>query len=106
MKRFLVSNFFVLILFMIAAVIIMSLDLPSASSALLMVILSFGVLVYAALRLIKFEKDIKKMPTINFEEHRIENKLTGKVLYQFSSIEWEQLSLDEKYDMARWFTLA
>ena len=105
MKRFLVSNLFALILFVITIVAIMSLDLTKGYTSLLMLVLAIGVLVYAATRLLKFEKEDKTMPIINFDEHCIVNKRTGKLLYKFTSTEWNRLTLDEKYDMARWFTL-
>jgi len=106
MKRFLVSNLFALILFVIASAVIMSLDLAKESSLLLVLFLAIGVVVYAVTRLLKFEKDNKIVPIINFDQQRIECQQTGKVLYQFSTIEWNLLSIDEKYDVMRWFTLA
>ncbi len=105
MKRFLVSNLFALILFIIAIVAIMSLDLTKGYSALLMLMLAIGVLVYAATRLLKFEKEDKTIPIINFDQHCIVNERTGKLLYKFTSTEWNRLTLDEKYDIAHWFTL-
>lgn len=105
MKRFLFSNVFALMVFVVAAGMIMSLDLTKGSSATIIMILAVGVLIFSATRLLKFEKDDKIIPIINFDQHRIESKHTGKVLYQFTSTEWERLTLDEKYDMARWFSL-
>jgi hypothetical protein len=105
MKRFLVSNLFALILFVVAIVAIMSLDLTKGFSALLMLMLAVGVLVYVATRLLKFEKEDKMVPIINFDQHCIVDKRTGNLLYKFTSTEWSRLTLDEKYDMARWFTL-
>ncbi len=106
MKRFLVSNLFALILFVVASSVIMSLDLAKESSTLLVLVLAIGVVVYAATRLLKFEKDNKIVPVINFDQQRIECQQTGKILYQFTTIEWDRLSIDEKYDVLRWFTLA
>jgi hypothetical protein len=106
MKRFLVSNLFALIVFVIAAVIILSLDLTKGYTTMLMSGLAVGVMIFAAIRLFVFEKDDKTIPIINFDQHRIECAHTGKVLYQFTTSEWNRLTLDEKYDMARWFTLA
>ncbi len=105
MKRFLVSNLFALILFVIAITAIMSLNLTKGHSALLMLMLAVGVLVYAATRLLKYEKEDKTMPILNFDQHCIINKRTGELLYKFTSTEWNRLTLDEKYDMVRWFTL-
>lgn len=106
MKRFLLSNLFALILFMVASAVVMSLDLAKESSALLVLFLAIGAVVYAATRLLKFEKENKIVPIINFDQQRIECQQTGKVLYQFSTMEWDGMSIDEKYDVLRWFTLA
>lgn len=106
MKRFLVSNVFTLILFVVASAVILSLDLAKGYSAFLMLVLAFGVLGYAATRLLRFERENTTVPIINHDQQRIECQQTGKVLYQFSSIEWELLSLEEKHDMTRWFRFA
>jgi hypothetical protein len=106
MKQFLVRNLFVLLLSGISVLAIMSLVLMKGFSTLLLSILFVGVLVYVTKRLTRFDKGSKSMPTINFDQHCIECKQTGKILYQFTISEWESLSLDEKYDMTRLFTLA
>jgi hypothetical protein len=71
-------------------------------STLLLVGLIVGVLIYASTRrLRKFNEKGKPMPSINFYQHCIECKQTGKILYQFTLPEWNVLSLEEKYDMMR-----
>jgi Ca2+/Na+ antiporter len=106
MKRFFVRNLFVLLLSVISVLTMMSLVLMKGSLTLLLVILIVCVLAYVTKRLTRFDKDGKLMPTINFDQHCIECRRTGKILYQFTLPEWDSLSLDEKYDMTRLFTLA
>jgi hypothetical protein len=102
MKRFFVSNLFALVLCVISVLTIMSFVFAIGPSTLLLVGLIVGVLIYASTRrLRKFNEKGKPMPSINFYQHCIECKQTGKILYQFTLPEWNVLSLEEKYDMMR-----
>ncbi|MGC9151335.1 MAG: hypothetical protein ACP5F6_06215 [Microbacter sp.] len=106
MKRFLVSNAFALVLFVTAVVAVLTVHVDKGSLSFLMITLAIMVLLFASLRLLKLEKEEKIEPVINFDKHCIEDRNSGKVLYQFTSTEWTRLTLDEKYNMLRMFTLA
>jgi uncharacterized protein (DUF58 family) len=106
MKRFLVSNAFALVLFVIAVVAVLTVPMNHGPMSFLIVMLAVVVLLFASLRLLKLEREEKIEPVLNFDQHCIEDKHSGKVLYQFTSTEWARLTLDEKYSMLRLFTFA
>jgi len=107
MKRFFVRNLFAFVLCVISALTVMSFVFAIGPSTLLLVGFIVGVLIYASTRrLRKFNEKEKPMPSINFDQHCIECKQTGKILYQFTLPEWNVLSLEEMYDMMRLFRAA
>lgn len=106
MKRFLISNAFALVLFVIAVVAVLNVNIDKGPLSFLIIALAVMVLLFASLRLLKLEREEKIEPMINFEKLCIEDKNSGKVLYQFTSTEWARLTLDEKYNMLRMFTFA
>jgi len=102
MKYFFVRNLFAFVLCVISALTIMSFVFAIRPSTLLLVGSIVSVLIYASTR--RFRKANEKgkpMPSINFDQHCIECKQTGKILYQFTLPEWDVLSLEEKYDLMR-----
>jgi 1,4-dihydroxy-2-naphthoate octaprenyltransferase len=107
MKYFFASKLFAFVLCVILALTIMSFVFAIGPSTLLLAGLIVGVLIYASTRRLRrsHEKE-NPMPSINFDQHCIECKQTGKILYQFTLPEWNVLSLEEKYDMMRLYRAA
>ncbi|MBB3188219.1 hypothetical protein [Microbacter margulisiae] len=106
MKRFVVRNLFALILFVVALVVILAFGVSKGVLPVLLMSLAVIVLSSSLVRFLKLTKGQTFDPVINFDEQRIECKQTGKILYQFTTGEWANLSLDEKFDMIRWFKFA